>query len=105
MFPFKYKCKACGNIQDEQQWPHQFIPICNKCGRVDMPLYSVDLFYIKPEGIVKLLKDDLKRREEKRKPTVKFLWTDRRGEQVEISKCSRSHVENIIKMVSKFVQK
>ena len=103
MLPFKYKCTACGHIQEEERGPYQFIPICNKCGRVDMPLYSIDLFYIKPESIVKLLEDDLRRRKEKRRPTLKLLWTNNKGEQVEISKCNYKHVENIIRMVSKFI--
>lgn len=103
MFPFKYKCKICGNIQDEQQSPCEFVSICNKCGKVDIPLYSIDLFYIKPKGIVKLLKAELKRRDERAKVRVKLLWTDRTGNKIEISKCTRSHVQNIIKMVNKFI--
>lgn len=102
MFPFKYKCQYCGHIQAEQDSPDKII-ICNKCGKVDIRLYSIDLFYIKPEGIIKLLKAELERRHEKRKPTVKLLWTGNTGKQVEISKCHYRHVENIIKMVSKFI--
>ena len=103
MLPFKYRCTTCGHIQEEERGPYQFIPVCNKCGRVDMPLYSVDLFYVKPEGIIKLLKNELERRNAKRRVKVKLFWTNNKGEQVEISKCSRSHVENIIRMVSKFI--
>lgn len=102
MLPFKYKCQYCGNIQEEQDSPDNII-ICNKCGKVDIRLYSIDLFYVKPEDIIKLLRADLKRRHEKRKPRVKLLWTDNTGNKVEISKCHYKHVENIIKMVSKFV--
>ena len=102
MFPFKYKCQYCGNIQEEQDSPDKII-ICNECGKVDIRLYSIDLFYIKPECIIKLLRADLKRRKEKRKPTVKLLWTGRTGKQVEISKCHDKHVENIIKMMIKLV--
>ena len=101
MLPFRYKCQYCGNIQAETNT--RDIMICNKCGKVDIRLYSIDLYYVKPEGIIRLLRADLKRRHEKRKPRVKLLWTDNTGNKVEISKCHYKHVENIIKMVSKFV--
>ena len=77
--------------------------ICNKCGKVDIKLHSIDLYYVKPYDIVRLLRADLERRKKRKRPTVKLLWMNNKGKRVEISKCNPQHVENIIKMVSKFV--
>ena len=100
MFPFVYKCPKCGFTEESQEPPLQ-IHICYKCGRVDIPLYSIDLDYIKPKGVVKLLENELKRRRLGQRPRVKMYWTNRFGEKSEVSKMTKVHVENILRRVKK----
>lgn len=102
MLPFVYKCPKCGTLQESQEPPID-IHICYSCGRVDIPLYSVDLDRIKPQGIIKFLEQELIRRNKKRKVKVKLYWTDRTGEKIEVSKMTRIHVENIIRRVKKYI--
>ena len=102
MLPFVYKCNKCGFLERSQEPPSN-IKICYKCGKVDIPLYSIDLDYIKPKEIVKLLENELIRRNKRRTVRVKLLWTDRTGQKTEVSKMTRLHVENIIRRVKKCI--
>ena len=103
MLPFTYKCSKCGALQESQEPPVN-VHICYTCGKVDIPLYSIDLDYIKPEGIIKLLEQELIRRDKRKRPRVKMYWTDRLGERAEVSKMSRLHVENILRRVKKYIR-
>lgn len=102
MLPFIYKCKKCGFLLESQE-PPSIIHICYNCGAIDIPLFIIDLDLVRPEGIIKLLENELRRRCKKQKVGVKLLWTDRTGTKVEVSKMTESHVKNILKRVKKFV--
>lgn len=102
MLPFVYRCKKCGSFQESNDPPY-FIQICYKCGAIDMPLYSVDLDYLKPSSVIKFLEEELKRRKLKEKPKIKLFWTDRTGNKVEVSKMTRIHVNNILRRVKRFI--
>ncbi len=102
MLPFVYRCKKCGTFQESQE-PPSVIHICYTCGTIDIPLFLVDLDLVRPEGIIKLLENELRRRCRKQKVGVKLLWTDRTGTKVEVSKMTESHVKNILKRVKKFI--
>lgn len=99
---FKYKCPVCGKIQESSE-PPKIIHTCYYCGKVDIPLYSADLFYLKPEAIIKICEDELLRRKLKNSIKVHFFWTDRNGESCEISKLATGHIKNIIGRMKKMV--
>lgn len=97
---FKYKCPACGKIQESSQ-PPKIIHTCYYCGKVDIPLYAADLFYLKPSPIIRIIENELLRRDLKDSVKVHFYWTDRRGEKQEISKLSTEHLKGIIGRMKK----
>lgn len=102
MMPFVYRCRKCGSLQESND-PPSVIHFCYNCGVIDVPLHSVDLDFLKPQGVIKLLEMDIRRRNLGRKPKVKLFWTDRTGVKTEVSKMTRLHVENIIRRVKKFI--
>lgn len=105
---FKYKCKKCGKII-ESDMPPRHIQICDLCGAIDIPLYSVDLYYVKPQFSIKIIEDELLRRDmnieygEYERPH--FIWTDKKGKKVEISKMSSTHLRNIISFLEAILLK
>lgn len=101
MMPFTYKCPRCGFMEESQE-PPAFIHICYKCGKIDIPLYSVDLDYVRPENVIAFLQGELRRRELRDKVKVKLFWTDRTGKKCEVSKMTKTHVRNIIRRVEKY---
>lgn len=101
---FQYKCPVCHRIQESSEVPN-IIHICCYCGKIDIPLYSANLFYVKPEAVVKICEDELLRRENKKSVRVHFIWTDRNGKECDISKLSKGHIRGIIGMMKKMIIK
>lgn len=97
---FEYRCQRCGNIQESNDSP-DVIHVCYYCGRVDIPLYSADLYYLDFDSILRILADELVRRKEKVPVKVKYYWTDKTGLRKPIHKLKTSHVEHIIGFVNK----
>ena len=53
MYKYEYKCPSCNRIYKSNQNP-QHIFICD-CGRVDIPLYSINIRCCKPVEIEMIL--------------------------------------------------
>lgn len=97
---FKYKCPVCGKIQESSQ-PPKIIHTCYYCGKVDIPLYAADLFYLKPAPVVRILENELLRRDIDEPVKIHFYWTDRNNNKQDISKLSTPHLRNIIGRMKK----
>ena len=102
---YRYKCRTCGYIQDSND-PPQIIHICKSCGHVDIPLYAIDLYDCNNiPYIIRVLKAEQQRRAEKDSVGVIYYWKTREGEVMKISKMTRSHLENTIKMLERKIKR
>lgn len=101
--PFVYYCPYCENMQKSYLIPKNII-ICDCCGKVDIKLYSVDLRQVKPEFCIKIIKQELLRRDaDLPKEYPYFLWTNRKGETIRIDKLPSNHLRHIIEYIKKSI--
>ena len=101
---FEYKCPVCHKIQESSE-PPVFIHFCAYCGKADIPLYSANLYYVKPEKIIKICESELLRRKKGEPVCVHYIWTDRNGKDCDISKLSLGHIKGIMGMMKKMTPK
>lgn len=97
---FKYKCQRCGSTQVSDKPPSD-VHVCYYCGKVDIRLYSADLYYLDFDSTLRILANELIRRKEKEPVKVHYYWTDRTGTKKPIHKLKTSHIEHIIAMISR----
>lgn len=102
---YKYKCKICGNIQNSDD-PPQTIHICDECGKVDIPLYAIDLYdSVDIPYIIRILKAEQQRRVYDDPVGIKYYWKTMKDEVLPIHKMSTSHLENTIKMLERKIKR
>ena len=101
---YHYKCWTCGNIQDSND-PPQIIHICDECGKVDIPLYAIDLYdSVDIPYIIRILKAEQQRRAYYDPVGIKYYWKTMKDEVLPIHKMSASHLENTIRMLERKIK-
>ena len=95
---YKYKCQVCKNIEESNEPPH-IIHICNRCGKVDTVLYSIDMSHTSPKDIVRIATEELMRRDSKMPISIKYEWTTKTGEKTYFHKMTETHLKNIINLI------
>ena len=91
MYKYEYKCPSCNRIYKSNQNP-QHIFICD-CGRVDIPLYSINIRCCKPVEIEMILNY--------KSSKLRYKWITKDGRELYIDEISKTHKENIIKMLNR----
>lgn len=90
MKKFEYRCPICGKIYSSDQSP-QHIFICD-CGKVDIPLYSINLRSLYPDEVETIILHSFKH-------DVRYKWVTKDGRALYLDEMSETHKKNILRML------
>ena len=93
MYKYEYKCPKCKRIYKSNQEPQQIL-ICD-CGKVDIPLYSINLRYCYPTLIETLMN------EKPNKKLPRYKWVTKDDKELYIDEMTKQHKQNILKLLER----
>ena len=87
---YEYKCPICGTIYKSNQEPQQIF-ICG-CGKVDIPLYSINLRYCSTDKCLKILKDI--------PDCPRYKWVSKDKREFYVDEMPQSYKDNLIRILT-----
>ena len=96
---YVYRCKKCGNIQESNE-PPKHIQFCDVCEAADIPLYGINLNEMCFKDIIKILNDELLRREHDDISEQNYFWKQSDGNTLELSEMTDRHLHNLLNKIT-----